>query len=233
MATKQAILTVFVCLLLWGRAPAASKDAVIRIPSHGASGTIIATASGRTLILGCAHMLRGRMADKPLVFDVPSPSPGVPLHVGTRVLAVDYAADLSLMELNAGPLAYVCPIAPAGFRPSVCLSVGYDEMRLPAQVRLARITGSDSEMTYTRERPWHGRSGGALIDEQSGYLVGVVIGYEAPPNGRGIYVSHASILSFVERHGRWDREWRPARRHIEYRLTPPEPSPFTLCPGGT
>jgi Trypsin-like peptidase domain len=224
---------VLFCLLLWERGQAGSKDAVIRIPSHGASGTVVLTTRGRSLILGCAHMFAGEMARKPLVFDVPSPSPGGPRQVGTRVLAIDDRADLSLMELNAGPLNYVCPVAPAGFRPGTCLSVGYDEMRLPAQARLAHVVESGSQMTYTREKPWHGRSGGALIDEQSGYLVGVVLGYEGQPNGRGIYVSHAAVLSFLGRHRGRSQEPQLAQPRLEYRLRPPQVAPLGLCPGGT
>jgi hypothetical protein len=212
---KKAILTALICLLLWVQAQAGSEDAVIRIPSHGASAVIIATEPGRSLILGCAHMFSG--APRPLVFDVPSPAPRGELHVGTRVLAIDHAADLSLMELNAGPLA-VCPIAPAGFQPGVCLSVGYDEMRFPAQVRVTYIVDGDGQTSFTRQKPWHGRSGGALIEQQSGYLVGVVRGYEDGPGGRGIYASHASVLSFLGRH-------EPPPR---LRLT--QPAPLSLCP---
>jgi hypothetical protein len=230
---KRAIATILFCLLLWARAQAASKDAVIRIPSHGASGTVIATAPGRSLVLGCAHMFTGGMARKPLVFDVPSPSPGGQVRVGTRLLAVDYHADLSLMELNAGPLAYVCPVAPAGFQPGTCLSVGYDEMRFPAQVHLAHIVWSDRQMTYTLEKPWHGRSGGGLIDEQSGYLVGVVQGYEGWSSGRGIYVSHASVLSFLQRHQQIGQEWRPARPRMEHRIGAPQRDLLGACPGST
>src|SRR5262249_28648624 len=76
----------------------------------------------------------------------------------------------SLLELNDGPLYYVCPVAPAGHRPGRCVSVGYDEMRLPARKASASLLGSDRGITFTREMPWHGRSGGALIDLDAGRL---------------------------------------------------------------
>jgi hypothetical protein len=112
-------------------------------------------------------------------------------------LAVDYGLDLSLLELNDGPLDFVCPVAPSGHRPSRCLSVGYDEMRLPARRASASLLGSDRGITFTREIPWHGRSGGALIDRDAGCLIGVVQGYEIGGERRGLYVSHEAILKFL------------------------------------
>ena len=45
--------------------------------------------------------------------------------------------------------------------------------------------------------PWHGRSGGALIDRDAGCLIGVVQGYEIGGERRGLYVSHEAILKFL------------------------------------
>src|SRR5262249_57287659 len=114
-----------------------------------------------------------------------------------RLIAVDYTRDLSLLELNDGPLDYVCPVAPAGHRPGRCLSVGYDEMRLPARRASASLLVSDRSITFTREMPGHGRSGGALIDVDAGCLIGVGQGYEVGGARRGRYVSHAAILDIL------------------------------------
>jgi hypothetical protein len=121
-------------------------------------------------------------------------------------VAIDHDRDVSLLEMNRGPLPYVCPIAPAGHRPARLISAGYDEMHWPATVKAAHSVGGDARHTYTRERPWHGRSGGGLIDAESGYLVGVVSGYTGPPahvevypGQVGIYVSHESVLAFIGR----------------------------------
>jgi hypothetical protein len=173
-------------------------DAVVRLPSHGASGTVIYTERGRSLILSCAHAFEGAARTTPVTLDVPCLKPGPPLSGRIRLLAVDYALDLSLLELNDGPLDYVCPVAPAEHRPGRCLSVGYDEMRLPAKRASASLIGSDRGITFTREIPWHGRSGGALIDRDAGRLIGVVQGYEVGGERRGLYVSHAAILRFLE-----------------------------------
>jgi broad specificity phosphatase PhoE len=84
------------------------------------------------------------------------------------------------------------------------------------------------DTSYTREKPWHGRSGGGLVDVEARCLVGVVQGYEVWPTQRGLYVSHAAILRFLNAH--WQGAPRPPP-------TPPLPvprQPLKLpvpCPG--
>jgi hypothetical protein len=179
--------------------------AVVRIKSHGVSATVIWTGHGASYLLSCAHGYSGRDKYRAMAIDVPTPLAGVPKAVAIRLLAIDYEADLSLIEIGDGPLAYVCPVAPKGYSPTgAALSVGYDDMNWPAVQRPTHVLTS---MTVTRERPWHGRSGGALIDER-GFLIGVCSGYTGPrnhqevfPGGRGLYVSHATIVRFLEREG--------------------------------
>jgi hypothetical protein len=179
-----------------------AEYAVLRISSHGCSATVITTAPGRSLLLGCAHAFQGNSRSKPLTLDLPSPRPGPPQRLGVRLIAVDGGLDLSLIELTDGPLPYVAPVAPAGWRPAPeCLSVGYDGMKLPPQRRPAHLLGSDGRTTYTRERPWHGRSGGALLDAETGFLIGVVQGYETSGQQRGMYVAHSRILQFLGQPG--------------------------------
>jgi hypothetical protein len=193
------LLTAVLWLLAVTRGCAEPPDAVVRLPSHGASGTVIHTEPGRSLILSCAHAFEGAARTTPVTLDVPRVHPGPPRKARIRLIALDYALDLSLVELNDGPLDYVCPVAPAGHRAGRCLSVGYDEMRLPARQASATLLGSDRGISFTRERPWHGRSGGALIDFDAGYLIGVVQGYEVTGPRRGLYVSHQAILQFLKR----------------------------------
>lgn len=207
------------------------QDAVIRIPSHGGSGTVIATGEGWSFILSCAHMLEGADIKKPLAFDVPVGVKRNPQKAGITILAVRFSTDLSLLQLNAGPLPYVTPIAPRTFKPGRLLSVGYDNMKLPAQVKEATVLASNAENTWTREKPWHGRSGGGLIDAQAGYLVGVVHGYEVDTptrKGRGVYVSHAAILKFVDDYN------RGAIRYVAPRAASPnaflEQAPLQVSP---
>src|SRR5262249_35376835 len=157
-------------------------------------GTIIFTDSGRTLILTCGHAFAGVEKRQPIALDVPAPSPGKARPARIRLLAVDQHSDLALVELCDGPLPYILPVAPAGYRPGrQLLSVGYDQMMFPAQRRPTAIVQTQGGTTYTREWPAPGRSGGALVDMERACLVGVVQGYENLPSGRGLYVSLAAI----------------------------------------
>ncbi len=191
----------------WAGDPATARYAVVRIPSHGCSGTVIETGPGRSLILTCAHAFQGADARRPIQLNCPSDRPESGKPVGIRLVAVGVPDrdDLALLLLNDGPLPYCAPVAGQP-RTRHCLSVGYDEMRLPAQYRPAEIVGGTGQVTYTRERPWHGRSGGALLDGETGELVGVVSGYTGPPNHReqfpgatGVYVSLPTIRAFLAR----------------------------------
>jgi hypothetical protein len=175
--------------------------AVVRMPSHGASATVIYTETGRTYLLGCGHAFRGGDRHKPIVLDLPTQETAqAPKKVGIRLLDVDYDSDLSLIVLPDGPVLYVAAVAPPGHSPSRhLLSVGYDGMQFPAQEKPATLLISSPLVTYTRERPWHGRSGGALLDMEHGWLIGVVQGYEVSGGRRGMYVSHAAILRFLSR----------------------------------
>jgi hypothetical protein len=183
--------------------------AVVRLPSHGASATIIETRKGRTLLLGCGHAFAGLDRQKPIVLDIPTTRPtGTPQKKGVRLLAVDYDLDLSLVVLDSGPLEFVAPVACPGHTPGPhLLSVGYDEMRWPALERTAHVATLTSTTIFTWERPGHGRSGGALLDLDAGCLIGVVLGYEVMGLQRGMYVSHEAIQSFLARQRHEGRDW--------------------------
>src|ERR1019366_818895 len=238
----KKILSLIVLALLASTAGAGPADAVVRIPSQGGSGTIIATGKGWTLILSCAHCFEGRDAAEPIVVDMPHPaslSPTLtltPQHqdlenfrkkVGVELLKVGRTADvdLSLFRVNTGPVPFVCPVAPAGYDEGDCLSVGYDEMILPAHCRPARIVAHEGNRTATDKRPWHGRSGGGLI--RNNYLVGVVSAYTGQPGaqargkgdpfdprlsrheagrGEGVYASLDAIHVFLANAGAMDAQ---------------------------
>jgi len=219
---------------------AKGEHAVVRIPSHGGSGTVIATTQGHSLILSCAHMLQGAARHKPMALDVPVPTkPAHPGKVGVVVLDVDYKSDLSLIRLNHGPLPYVCPVAPAGHRPGNVLSVGYDNMQMPPQMRPATIVSSQGRITWTKQKPWHGRSGGGLIDADAGLLIGVVQAYETSPGGRGMYASHSAVLAFLaKQQGSGVRGQESERKRWPAPPAPPRglprlPAPISGPPGCT
>lgn len=181
--------------------------AVVRIKSHGGSGTVIVTAPGKSLILSCAHMFlddNNQPSDearkRPLKIDGPSQPYAAQIKVQARLAAYDYDLDLSLIELDNGPF-YHLPVAEPGFKPGPqIVSLGYDDMRWPITAKAATILFSLGNTTFTQEKPWHGRSGGGLIDVQARKLIGVVQGYELGPKGRGLYVSHQAVLSFLQKH---------------------------------
>jgi hypothetical protein len=234
-------------------APAAPADAVVQLPAQGGSGTVVWTGPGKTYILTAGHMFSGHAQGQKVQVVAPDPRPGSPRAGGApRCVGVDASADLALVEMQAGPLPYVCPIAPAGHRPGRLLSVGYDEMRWPAQQRPAHLLHLPSTGSYTlalecgllhgyltprreilqedgrnflltQELPWHGRSGGGLIDVDSGYLIGVVSGYrgtdpdhwrETKPGCAGVYGSTAAIQRFVA-------QYAPQVLQSPYRYQPP------------
>jgi hypothetical protein len=227
-ATRRAPVGLFLLIVLASPSPALEPAgdpalAVVRIKSHGASGTIVATTQGRSWILSCCHMFFGAMdridetlLNKRLVIDGPEQPNAAPKRSAARVLAADPLADLSLIEIDNGPFNYI-PVAAAGFRPGPnLLSAGYDWMKWPIATRLATIVMESSAWTYTRERPVQGRSGGGLFDLDARVLIGVVNGYELSGQHRGIYVAHAAIVKFMSKSkGRM----RPA--HDQQRPEPP------------
>lgn len=221
--------TIFVCLaFFWATHVDADPTwAVVQLPSHGASATVIQTGPGRTLLLSCAHAFEGKDRYRPIDVDMPAPTSDGPRKVGVRLLAVDYRRDLSLIEVPAGPVPYVCPVAPR-LSGSQVLSVGYDGMKKtpdgrPSVIKYATILETSDGVTWTREIPWHGRSGGALIDSNG--LIGVVQGYETSGRRRGMYVSHQTILDFIA-----DPSPLPRPAVQEYRYGPRQDCPNGQCP---
>jgi hypothetical protein len=200
LSTAALCWAVLLATLPGRAAPADAPLAVVRLPAHGASATVIATGPGRSLLLGCAHAFEGNSRARQIVVDVPASTEDFPRRVRITLLAIDERADLSLLQIDVGLLPHVAPVAPAGFVPGHnLLSVGYDGMRLPATRDPVTLLFSTATTTFTRQRPGHGRSGGALLDLDSGYLIGVVQGYEIEGQRRGLYVSHAAILRFLAR----------------------------------
>lgn len=178
----------------------------VRIPSHGCSGTIIASRRGESMVLTCWHAFatdRERM--RPIVVEVPSLSVSPVKKVGVSLVKVGNAScDLALVRIAYGPLP-VIPVGAEDWSGRQAWSCGYDEMG-PFVYRPARVLVNGGGL-FTVERPWHGRSGGGLVCERSGCLVGVVSGYEGPMirrevlsgavGTRGIYVGLDLIRPFV------------------------------------
>lgn len=190
--------------------PADPRFAVVRIRSHGASATVIATEPGRSWILGCCHAYldrRGKQIDqsllvKPHKIDCAAGQPiqiNGPAHA--RLVAYDSASDLSLLEVSAGPLWY-WPIAPPGHKATRCATAGFDEMREVITFKPATLLQDDGRTQWTREPPWHGRSGGALLDLDHRMLIGVVQAYSGAGGrpDKGLHCSLQCIHRFMAKH---------------------------------
>lgn len=176
------------------------------------SGTVVNVANGKSMILTVAHLWSDsqenpdpRAYTRSIVLDVPAPASGRQgeAKVGVRLCALDYRQDLAVIEVNA-ELPFVCKVAPLGTHARNLLSAGYDHAsEFPGVRALATPLGTSSGWTWTREIPREGRSGGALIDQDKGLLVGVCHGYQCELNGtnaRGMYVPLASVWNFLETH---------------------------------
>jgi hypothetical protein len=118
-----------------------------------------------------------------------------------------------------GPMPAAAPVAPEGFKASgqawSCgydAPIRYDAENKPGQKVLTRIAWSNGDQFYTEEKPWHGRSGGGLIDIPSGKLIGVCEAYTGrgassresvmnDPNRKGVYHSAARIRGYLRSKG--------------------------------
>lgn len=241
-------IALFLLLILAPSAFAGPADSTVRIPSAGGSGTVIATGDGWTYVLSCAHCFEGKSRSKPIAIDMPHPAPGEPKAVGITVLAVGSTADvdLSLLRINAGPAPYVSPVAPISFANQMgreCWSIGFDEMKFPVTQRPAKIVAVWGNSYKTDARPWHGRSGGSLIDKRTGYLMGVVSAYTGPrnhaeyqPGENGIYVSLPAIHRFLIQAKVMDGPMPiigTPSPFVQPQRASPQRQPFGGPPGGT
>lgn len=199
-------------LLVPGMDPAL---AVAKIPSHGASATVIYSDAKGSWLLGCCHMFYAQRSETidperlraPLKTEGPKQPYSDGRLVYARLVGYDAQADLSLIWMPRGGMWWL-PVAPAANQlPQKGWTVGYDKMCWPPKKRPATILGSDGRVIFTRERPWHGRSGGLLVGLDN-YQYGVVEAYEGNPQTwtevdpryRGIHVGHRQILAFLGKH---------------------------------
>lgn len=169
------------------------RDAVVRIPSHGASGTVIESKKGLTKILSCAHAWPN---DAEILIDCPWDNVR---RKGGILVKIDHQLDLALIEIKDGPWPVVCPVAPEGFTPGKNLwAVGYPEMKWPTSKEPAVIIDEDDAHFFTERLPIPGESGGGIIDLDAGVIFAVTKARWAPPIGKGcgIYTHLKRIHKF-------------------------------------
>ncbi len=174
--------------------------AVVRIPSHGASGVIIAPA----LVLTVEHAFP-TLADKAKPVLVDALQEDVPLiGIKARLLGTDRERDLALVELPI-KLKYVAPVARDNHLfDQGLLSVGHDLMKNElTKVPGVKVLHEESGYYWTKEIPWFGRSGGPLLDS-AGDTVGITHGFTTPGGdkvtdaSRGLFITLQNIQSTLE-----------------------------------
>ncbi len=122
--TSIACFLIFVATATAGRQHAVR--AVVRVPSHGGSATIIATEQGNTYLLTAAHLFEHGARDSIIVDgeDVPQ---------GTaRQIAINPEADLALIQLIAGPAKHVAPVGSRQQKPGTYSPLATTRCAYPA-----------------------------------------------------------------------------------------------------
>lgn len=113
-------------------------------------------------------------------------------RVGIRVVRIDRELDLALLY---GPGQLTTHSVQVGRRQGTTLvSMGYDSGRVPVTVDVTGHRGTNGPFLLTVRKPWHGRSGGPLVNASTGKLVGVVVGYTAR---EGVAVSLRTVRRFL------------------------------------
>ena len=238
MRHKLTVLWFLLCPALLHAQLESAKHAAVRIPSHGLSGVCIHTQPGASWIISAAHGWDDEASlRKEIKIDVLSPKgTALPKLLGKpKLLSVNHVSDLVLIYLPMGPLPYIAHVAPPGMKlvGRSVLSVGFDEMKETPTLAMDKIKGADRDWITTFGHPWYGRSGGALLDTESGFLVGVTHGFFVVrgPGGQrvpgdGIYCSHVNILALCAAY-----KVPVAARMPQASAAPVRPCP-KMCPRG-
>jgi hypothetical protein len=182
------------------------------------SGTVIESGPGSSLVLTCAHVLRGRPTLVVEVFagklagTVSSPFPlGPPTgRYAARFVAADHVLDVGLIRFDPGFALAVSPLIPEGMTAGVrvgLLSVGCSQGS-GATAMTEVLTGKTYQRPppnqryrgiVTEGRPVPGRSGGGLFDGE-GRLAGVC-NFGGIEEEFGVYAPAESIRELLRREG--------------------------------
>lgn len=176
---RRLILTLVALATSCVPAPAGDGwKAVVRIPSHGCSGT----ALDARRVLTAGHPFFGDAARTARL-------EAGRVRCAAAVVWVREDCDLALLAADAD-LPFAAPVAAADS--PAAWSCGFDRMG-PLAVMPCRYLGQSEPMRFTDNRPVEGRSGGPLLDA-NGDLVGVVVGYTPT---RGLAASRAAVLAVI------------------------------------
>ena len=141
------------------------------------SGVIIAQANDAVYVLTASHVVnRPERIAVHFVWRDGKSHPPVD-RVRKEIIARDKQADLALIRLDyRGEVPGVAPIRIVQIgAPFRCLSVGCDDGSFPWCWE-SRVTRGEPQSWVTERPPWHGRSGGPLLDT-AGRTVGICSAY--------------------------------------------------------
>lgn len=193
---------------------------VIRRGKSQGTGTIIATAADRSLILTAAHVLRDA---GPVLIELHRYNIGLeksrggdwPLIVLAEVVASDPAADVAILSIRGpSPLPFVASLfeghadelAPGQLARSLGVDQGsrvasWDTKLVESAQFQLEDGGAPRPYIITLKIPAHGRSGGGLYTAE-GRLIGVCVGHAEMYEGRrmGVFASIVSVRRLLREH---------------------------------
>lgn len=165
-----------------------------------ASGTIIQSAAGESIILTCAHLFAGFSRDAAVEVDVFHESQA--RSYPARICGGDHNSDLAVIRIqNAEPLPAVrlSPQAAVLAAQQQLVSFGCDggDVPRPLQTRVSKLKpylGADNLTCDVP--PAKGRSGGGLFS-LDGTLIGVCSAAD-PERTEGLYTGHEAVLQLLD-----------------------------------
>lgn len=177
--------------------------------SNFGSGTIISSQVGRTIILTCGHIFRGKPSKSDesarpakVEVDIFSPNGQHQTYLG-QVIDFDMDGDVGLVAIETAGNFPITPLAPLAERPvknDRLLSIGCGGGDAPTSelIRVTALNRYDGPETIEcTGTPIEGRSGGGLFDVH-GQLVGVCI--LADEKGqRGVYAGLKPVYDLLAR----------------------------------
>jgi S1-C subfamily serine protease len=173
------------------------------------SGVVIQKSGQHAYLLTACHVVPKARTVEVLVAGSGTGNeskPGKSTKLKAEVLARSPEADLAVLRLPSEGAPSALPVAPAGTKPKLAVSVGWEKGESPTaldeslkdKVRLKRPGEMGTVWCWeTVRKQAAGRSGGPLVDEM-GRVVGLASGHDGEA---GYYVHADEIRAFLRSNG--------------------------------